>query len=71
MSGCESNLNPRRTASFRHIGVGSRLNTAEPLGAPVGANWAEFGCGPLRRGKAMLEGVLSIKHLLDSFHIGH
>ena len=64
------NLSAPGTDSLRHSGGGCRRNGAETLGDAVGVNSDEFGRGAWGSGKAVLEGVLCCKQLVDSFCIG-
>ena len=70
ISRCAMRFNGRRTASLLPIGGGSRTNRAETFGDPVGVNRADLRRGPSRRGKALLPGVVGLKHVVDPFSIG-
>ena len=60
----------RPTDSLRPSGGDSRTNRLQTLGDPFGVNRAEFGRASWGSVKAVLSGVLGLKHLVDPFSIG-
>lgn len=59
-----------RTISLLLPGGGYSANRVEPLGDAVGVNEVELERAPRVRGKALLLGVLGLKHLVAQFWIG-